>query len=266
MFTIKADALSAILDKVTPHRRGSVDADDADVILLDCTRGWLHAITSGPRTLAVARTPIQNTTQWVSPLAYSDACALRAWLEASDHVHIEHTLDGGRPLLHLTEGAAQTTVPVASYMPDLPWREILRTETRPHSPVPSAVRISSEDLARWKNAGDDVEVWPAAGEAAFIVTAGTDFIGMQMPSYEPPAGTALAGWAASLRTRRFLHEDLPYEVGASYADRQGKVWRIVAQPAPGQEPMAVSVDPACVALPLSVVLRVGGYLMPVSAL
>ncbi|MER6011611.1 hypothetical protein [Streptomyces bluensis] len=263
MFTIKAGALSAILDKVTPHHLGVRDTDDLDMVVLDCTRGWLHVVAAGASTVAVARAPIENTAHWSAPVDYDDAVALRAWLDTSDHIHVEHTLDSGRPLLHFTEGPAQITVPVATYAPELPWRDMVRREAHPPLGAPRAVRISSEDLALWESAGQDIEIWPAAGVAAFIVTAGPDFIGVQLPQHEIPEGNALDGWTASLRTRWFLHEGLPYEVGSGYADRWGMVWRIVARPEPGQEPTAVSADPSGASLPLSAVLNVGGPLLRV---
>ncbi|MBC9724930.1 hypothetical protein [Streptomyces sp. TRM68367] len=265
MFTIKADALSAILDKVAPHHLKARDTDDLDVVVLDCTRNRLHAVGAGARTIAVARTPIENTAQWTAPIDYDEAIALRAWLDTSDHVHVEHTLDSGRPLLRFTEGPAQITMPVATDAPELPWRDIVRLEA--HTPLaePRVVQISSEDLALWEAAGQDIEIWPAAGAAAFVVTSGPDFIGVQLPQLEAPDANPLDGWTASLRTRWFLHEGLPYEVGAGYADRWGMVWRIVARPAPGQEPTAVSADPSAAALPLSVVLNAGGPLLRVSA-
>lgn len=265
MFTTKADALSAILDKVVPHRPGRHGLDHLDMIVLDCTRGWLHAVAAGERTIAVARTPVETAAHWTAPVAYDDVYALSAWLESSDQVHVEHTLDSGRPLLHFTEGAAQTTVPVASYMADLPWRKLLRLETRPAPSARLAVRISAEDLALWEHAGENVEIWPAAGVAAFVVTAGPNFIGFHLPHFTSPDARVLEGWRASLRSRRFLHDGTPYEIGASYADQWGTVWRVTARPEPGEMPMVVSADSSAVALPLAVVLRVGGRLKRISA-
>ncbi|MDN0193940.1 hypothetical protein [Streptomyces sp. S.PNR 29] len=265
MFTITADALSAILDKVTPHHLTARDTDGLDVVVLDCTRSWLHAIGAGPRTIAVARTPIQNSGHWTAPIDYDEVLALRAWLDTSDHVHVEHTTDNGRPLLRFTEGPAQITMPVLTDAPKLPWRHIVRLEGHSPKTAPRPVRISAEGLALWESAAQNIEVWPAAGVAAFVVTAGPDFIGVQLPKAETVNGNALDGWTASLRTRWFLHEGLPYEVGAGYADRWGMVWRILARPAPGQEPTAVTADPSGAALPLSVVLNVGGPLLRIHA-
>ncbi|MFE7277941.1 hypothetical protein [Streptomyces sp. NPDC057623] len=265
MFTIKADALSAILEKVTPHHLGRRDTDDLDVVVFDCTRSWLHVVGASARTIAVARTPIENAGHWIVPVDYDEAMALRAWLDTSDHIHVEYTLDGGRPLLRFAEGPAQITMPAATDSPELPWRPIVRLEAQPPHTAPRALQISSEDLALWEAAGDNVEIWPAAGAAAFVVTSGSDFIGVQLPQLEAPKGNPLNGWTASLRMRWFLHEGLPYEVGAGYADRWGMVWRIVARPAPGHEPTAVSADPSGAALPLSVVLNTGGPLLRIPA-
>ncbi|MFD8379132.1 hypothetical protein ACFV2X_11440 [Streptomyces sp. NPDC059679] len=263
MFTVKADALSATLDKVVPHRSALSaclpDLDQVDMVLLDCTRSWLHVVVAGERTMAVARTRIENTTHWSAPVAYADVDALCAWLDSSDEVHVQHTLDGGRPLLHFTEGAARATVPVASHMAELPWREVLLAEAPQSHALSRAVRMSSRDLALWEHAGKDIEVWPAAGVAAFIVTSGPDFIGLQLPHLGSPV-EVVDGWQASLRTRRFLYEGIPYEVGASYTDQWGMVWRVAASPAPGEEPLVVSADRSSVALPLAVVLQAGGRL------
>ncbi|MFF4051912.1 hypothetical protein ACFYZ5_35245 [Streptomyces chartreusis] len=262
MFTLTAKALSAILDKVTPHHLRARDNDGLNVVVLDCTRNWLHAVGAGARTLAVARTPIENTTHWAAPVDYAEATALRAWLETSDHVQVEHTLDSGRPLLRFTEGPAQITMPVVTDAPELPWRDIVRLETQQLLAAPREVQISSQDLDLWKAGGPDLEIRPAS-VAAFIITSGPDFIGVQLPRHEEAGTDPLDGWRASLRIRRFLHEGLPYEVGAAYTDRWGMVWRIVARPTPGQEPTAVSADPSGVALPLSVVLNAGGPLLRV---
>lgn len=269
MFTIKADALSAALDQITPHHLDVRDTGGLDVVVLDCTRGHLHAVGAGPRSLAVARTPIENTSAWTAPVDYDEVIALRTWLDTSDHIHVEHTVEDGRPLLRFTEGPAQITMPVVTDAPELPWRTIVRLEAQPRFAAPGAVRISSEDLARWESAGKDVELRPGAGMAAFVVTAGPDFIGVQLPEPGSMDGTAqdrsaLDGWTTSLRTHLFLHAGLPYEVGASYADRWGMVWRILARPAPGQEPIAVTADPSGSALPLSAVLGAGGPLLRVT--
>ncbi|MCR8573057.1 phiSA1p31-related protein [Streptomyces sp. Isolate_219] len=258
MFIIKADALSAILDKVAPH--SPAGAEDLNMVVLDCSRGWLHAAAGGRRTLAVARTRVDGA-HWTAPLGFDDVCALRGWLESSDQVHVEHTTHEGLPVLHFSEGTAQLTVPVATYMASLSWRSLLLAEARPSSYQRATVRLSAEDLELWQHAGEDVELIPATGRAAFIVTAGPDFIGLQMPRPRTPGGDALTGWATSVRSRRFLYDGLPYEVGASYADRRGFVWRITARPAPGEEPLIVSADRSSVVLPLAVVLSAGGPLL-----
>ncbi|MER5546523.1 hypothetical protein ACWDBP_34840 [Streptomyces sp. NPDC001233] len=63
MFTIKADALSAILDKVTPHHLRARADDDVDMVVLDCASGRLHAVAVSANTLAVARTPVDSTAR-----------------------------------------------------------------------------------------------------------------------------------------------------------------------------------------------------------
>ncbi|NUK32180.1 hypothetical protein HRW12_00010 [Streptomyces lunaelactis] len=260
MFTIKADALSAILDKVAPHRPSGPDMDHLDMVVLDCTRNWLHAVAGGERTLAVARTTVAGT-YWTAPLAYDDASALRGWLDSSDHVLVEHILEDGRQLLRFTEGTAQITVPVATYVAELPWRTLLRAEARPPSYARGPVRLCAEDLALWEHAGEEVEVRHAAGRAALVVTAGTDFIGFQMPRPGHRSENPLDGWATSVRSRHFLYEDTPYEVGAVYVDMLGVLWRVAARPAPGEEPVVVSADRSGVVLPLAVVLKAGGHLL-----
>ncbi|MFE0257307.1 hypothetical protein [Streptomyces sp. NPDC059010] len=222
VFTIKAEDLSAILDKIAPHHLRGRDTDGLDVVVLECPRGWLHAVGAGARTLAVARAPIENTAHWTAPVDYDEAIALRAWLDTSERVHVEHTLDSGRPLLRFAEGPAQITMPVPTDAPELPWRDIVRREARPPLAMPRPVQISSEDLALWEAAGQDIEIWPAARAAAFIITSGQDFIGLHLPQFaEGPDGKPLDGWTTSLRTRWFLHEGLPYEVGAGYVHRWG---------------------------------------------
>lgn len=269
MFTIKADALSVVLDQITPHHLDVRDTGGLDVVVLDCTRGWLHAIGAGPRTLAVARTPIENTRFWTAPLDYDEVLVLRSWLDTSDHLHVEHAVADGRPLLRFTEGPAQITMPVVTDAPELPWRHIVRLEAQPRLAAPRAVQVSAADLVLWESTDRDIEIRPAAGMAAFVVTSGPDFIGVQLPGPEAADGKALEGdaldgWTASLRTRWLLHEGLPYEVGASYADRWGMVWRILVRPEPGQEPIAVTADPSGSALPLSAVLGAGGPLLRVT--
>ncbi|MGW2022044.1 phiSA1p31-related protein [Streptomyces decoyicus] len=259
MFTINAGDLSAILDKVAPHRPADPDMGYLDMIVLDCTRRWLYAVAGGDRTIAIARTPVKGA-HWIAPIAYDDASALRGWLESADHVSVEHRLDTGRPLLRFTEGAAQITVPVASDMADLPWRALLRAAAERPSADWGAVRLRAEDLALWEHAGEEAEVH-AAGGAALVIRSGPDFIGLHMPCTRTRSGDPLEGWSASVRSRLFLYGGMPYEVGAVYADRRGARWRITARPEPGQEPVVVGADDSCVALPLSVVLAVGGPLM-----
>jgi hypothetical protein len=268
MFTIKADALSVVLDLITPHHLDVRDTGGLDVVVFDCTRGWLHAVGAGPRTLAVARTPIENTACWTAPLDYDEVIVLRSWLGTCDEVQVEHAVDDGRPLLRFAEGPAQITMPVITDAPELPWRRIVRLEAQPHLTAPRAMRVSAADLVLWESSNRDIEIRPAAGMAAFVVTSGPDFIGVQLPRPESAGGDeldrdALDGWTASLREQWFLHEGLPYEVGASYADRRGMVWRILVRPQPGQEPVAVTADPSGAALPLSAVLTIGGPLMRV---
>ncbi|WP_180685940.1 hypothetical protein [Streptomyces gossypiisoli] len=265
MFSMKADALSAILDKVAPHRPTGDGMEHLDMIVLDCTRRWLHAAAGGDRTLAVARTPVTGS-HWTAPITFEDATALHEWLESSDHITVEHLLDGGGPLLRFSEGAAQLTVPVATNMADLPWRTLLRSEAQPPYHVAEAVRLNAADLALWENAGEEVDVRPGAGLTALVVTAGPDFIGLQMPRPGAPGGDPLLGWAASLRSRCFLYEGLPFEVGARYLDHWGAVWWVPARPAPGKkEPLVASVDRPGTVLPLEVVLKVGGPLQRLPA-
>ncbi|ORT54284.1 hypothetical protein [Streptomyces sp. CB03238] len=264
MISMRADALSAILDKVAPHRPTGDGMEHLDVIVLDCTRRWLHAAAGGDRTLAVARTPVTGS-HWTAPIAFQDATALREWLESSDHITVEHLLERGGPLLRFTEGAAQLTVPVATSMAELPWRNLLRLEAPPSYHTTEPVRLGTADLALWENAGEEVDVRPGAGLAALVVTAGRDFIGVQMPRPGTPGGDPLLGWAASIRSRCFLYEGLPFEVGARYLDHWGAVWWVAARPAPGEEPLVVSVDRPGTVLPLEVVLKAGGPLLRLPA-
>ncbi|MFE0190747.1 hypothetical protein [Streptomyces sp. NPDC058989] len=262
MFTIKADALSAILDKVAPHRPCDLESDPPPFIQLDCSPRWLHAIAGGERTLAVARTPVDGA-HWTAPIDFDDAAALRSWLAFSSHVLVEHTLDDGRPLLHFREGAAKLTLPVVSYGPDIPWRAMLLRAARDRRREPGPVQLDSADLALWQHAGEHIEVRHAGGRAPFLITAGKDFIGLHQPQRaDGPSHDqdSLAGWTDSVRSRRFIYAGQVYEVGARYADRWGAVWQVVARPEPGEEPMVVLADRSAVALPLGVVLRVGGRL------
>ncbi|MBT2390708.1 hypothetical protein J7E87_15055 [Streptomyces sp. ISL-1] len=264
MFTIEAVRLAAILDKVTPHRPAGPDMDHLDVVVLDCTRRWLHAAAGGDRTLAVARTRVDGAAHWIAPVAFDEISALRGWLESSRHVRVENMLDSGLPRLRFSEGAAQITVPIATYAADLPWRELLRAEAQPTSYARAAVRLSAADLALWEHAGEEVDIRHGAMRAALVVR-GTNFIGLQMPRPGAREGEALAGWAASLRAQCFLHEGVSYEVGARYADRFGCQWLMPARPAPGEEPVVVLADRSGVVLPLTAVLAVGGSLLRLPA-
>lgn len=257
MFTIKADDLSAILDKVEPHQ-----TDENPMIVLDHAYGWLHAAAAGPQTVAVARTRSAGKEHWIAPLTYDEAFALRAWLGSCTEVDVEYEVDSGHPLLHFVEGEATMTLPVSSHLPELPWRTMVQMEVRAARPTVRPALLSSDDLKLWSRASEEVTIWPAAGLAAFVVTA-PHFIGLQFPSGASPEEDqeALDGWGKSLRRRRFLHDGLPYEIGATYLDRRGKVWRITARPGPGEEPVAVSAETSGEALPLSEVLREGGSLM-----
>lgn len=266
MFTIDADERSATLDKVIPHVPDVPDRDHQELVVLDSVPGWLHAVVPGQRTLAVARTPVgRSTAQWSAILAYSDVRALRVWLESADKVHVEYRVHLGRPLLRFSDGAAQTAMPVVTDMEELPWRMLLRQETAPTSTPSRAVRVNAEDLARWERAGDDVEMWPASGVAAFVVTAGRDFIGFQLPCFSYPNSGVRADWQRALRRSQFVYDGTQYEVGASYADKWGHTWRMTAHPASGEEPLVVSVASSAVALPLGVVLSTGGHLKRIPA-
>ncbi|MFE7117504.1 phiSA1p31-related protein [Streptomyces sp. NPDC057654] len=262
MFAIKAQDLSALLDKVASH--SPADPVELNTVVLDCSRRWLHAIAGGTSSLAVARTPVDGE-HWTAPLGHDDARVLRSWLEAADHVYVEHATRSGLPVLHFSEGSAELAVPVATYAASLSWRSRLLAEAQPSTQRRQAIRLRPEDLALWEAAGEEVEMTPAAGRAAYVVTAGPDFIGLQMPRARAHSGNVLlAGWATSVRARRFLHEGLSYEVGASYADRLGQVWRIAARPASGEDPVVVSVDRSGVTLPLAMVLMAGGPLRRLS--
>ncbi|NEC21789.1 hypothetical protein [Streptomyces parvus] len=265
MFTIKARALAATLDRVALHRfRPDDDAHDADALVLDCTPRHLHVVGCGDRTLAVARTSVRGDV-WTVPVGYDDAAALRAWLESSDCVTVEHVTRDGHQMLSLTEGVAQITVPAASHVGRLPWRALLRlvldarkrplAEGRP-------VQLSADDLALWGSAGAGGEAieFRSLGPVGTLVTAGGDFLGLQTPhSWDGP--TPGSGWASSLRTRLFLFAGNLLEVGARYGDITGTAWVVPARPGPGEEPTLVSADCAAVALPISKVLAVGKFLI-----
>jgi len=260
MFTIQAEKVSAILDKVAPHCPDEAGGAH-DVITLDCTRNHLHAVGAGDRTIAVARTVVHSPAYWSVPIAYQDAHRLRRWLEAAGEVQVEPLVIDRRQLLRFNGHASCTLVPMAAHAPALPWRHLLRFEA---ATVPKTVRpvhLRAEALATWQYAGDDLEVRPASGMAALVVTAGEDFIGVQFPdSYETPEGEVLEGWRASLRTRSFLHDGVPYEVGARYMDRWGVAWRVPVWPAPGEQAMVVSTRRGTV-LPLELVAYMAGPLM-----
>ncbi|OKJ55959.1 hypothetical protein [Streptomyces sp. CB02115] len=265
MFTINAHDLAAILDQVAPHRfRADDDTYDADALILDCTPRHLHVVGCGDRTLAVARTAVAGDV-WTVPVGYEDAAALRAWLEFSDRVTVEHVTRDGHQQLRCTEGIAQITVPAASHVGRLPWRALLRLvlDTRDHPlAVGRPVQLNAADLALWGSAGADGEAieFRSLGPVGTLVTAGPDFLGLQTPhSWDGP--TPGAGWASSLRTRLFLFAGNFLEVGARYADITGTAWVVPARPGPGEEPTLVSADHAAVALPISTVLAVGKFLI-----
>ncbi|WP_405803451.1 hypothetical protein [Streptomyces sp. NBC_01187] len=258
MFAVTAHDLCDLVDKVIVHRPYGPAADRRDVVVFDCTRGWLHLAAASNRTLAVARTAVTGS-HWSAPVSYDDAYALRGWLESCEWVHVEHCVDGGYPSLRFSEGTANLAVPVRTDSLNLAWRALLRTASRPASYVRQPIGLSSAEMALWQDAGPEIEVWHAGGRAAFLITAGPDFVGAQWPLPGGGNGDALAGW--SLRARQFLHEGMPYEVGAVYADARGMLWRIPAMPAPGEEAVAVSADPASVVMPLATVLRIGGRLL-----
>ncbi|MEV4907090.1 hypothetical protein AB0N46_20930 [Streptomyces albidoflavus] len=265
MFTIKARDLAAILDRVAPHRfRTDDDTQDLDVLVLECTPGHLHAVACGERTLAVARTAVTGDA-WTAPVGYDDAAALRAWLESSDHVTVEHVTSGGHQKLRFTEGVAEITVPAACQSSRLPWRALLRLAlgARNHPlAVGRPVQMNSDDLALWGNAGAGGEAieFRSLGPVGTVVTAGDDFLGLQAPhTWDGP--TPGEGWASSLRTRMFLFAGAFLEVGGRYADHTGTAWVVPARPAPGEELMLVSADCAAVALPISQVIAGGNLLI-----
>lgn len=265
MFTIKARDLAATLDRVAPHRfQADDDAHDVDALILDCTPRHLHVVGCGDRTLAVARTSAAGDV-WTFPVDHEDAAALRAWLESSDHVTVEHVIRDGHQQLRLTEGIAQITVPAASHVGRLPWRALLRLvlDARSH-PLASArpVQLNADDLALWGSASTDGEAieFRSLGPVGTLVTAGPDFLGLQTPhTWDGP--TPGAGWASSLRTRLFLFAGTLLEVGARYADITGTAWVVPARPGLGEEPTLVSADCAAVALPISEVLAAGNFLI-----
>ncbi|MEU4028110.1 hypothetical protein [Streptomyces anulatus] len=265
MFTIEAHDLAATLDRAAPHRfLADDDTHDVDALILDCTPRYLHAVGCSDRTLAVARTSIAGDV-WMVPLGYDDAAALRAWLETSDRVTVEHVARDGHQQLRFTEGVAQITVPAASHAGRLPWRALLRLvlEARDHPlSVGRPVQLNADDLALWGSAGAGGEAieFRSLGPVGTLVTAGPDFLGLQTPhSWDGP--TPGDGWASSLRSRLFLFAGTLLEVGARYGDITGTAWVVPARPGPGEEPMLVSADYAAVALPISEVLAFGKFLI-----
>ncbi|MER7047973.1 hypothetical protein [Streptomyces jumonjinensis] len=268
MITIEADALLAILDKTMPHRAGEDDTPaELDVVILDCTRGYLHAVVRGSRTLAVARTPIRGG-RWMAPLDYADALALRSWLESCATVRLDYDMTSGLPRLHFMEGAAEFAVPVAAHAAPVPWREVLgqlgRCADGSWGQGSRPVRLSSEDLVLWEHADAELDFHPLGSGLGFLVSA-PDFRGFQMVLDVPAEPQQFTKpWISSLRTGSFLYQGKLYEVGAHYVDVLGHRWLMPTKPAPGQEPKAVSADVSTAALPLGVVLAVAGPLAPVS--
>ncbi|MEV6132133.1 hypothetical protein AB0M05_36005 [Streptomyces violaceusniger] len=264
MFTIKARDLAAILDRVAPHRfRADDAANDLDALILDCTPGHLHAVACSDRTLAVARTSVAGGV-WTAPVGYGDAAALRAWLESSKRVTVEHVTSDRHQQLRFTEGPAQITVPAAPHVGRLAWRALLGLvlDARDHSlAVGRPLQLSADDLALWGSACKDGEAieFRSLGPVGTLVTAGPDFLGLQAPhTWDGP--TPGEGWSSSLRTRLFLFAGAFLEVGARYADCTRTVWVVPARPGPGEEPTLVSADYAAVTLPISQVLAVGKFL------
>ncbi|MFI1830687.1 hypothetical protein ACH41E_30255 [Streptomyces sp. NPDC020412] len=270
MITIKADALSAILDKTMPHRDSEDDAPaERDVVVLDCTRGYLHAVVQGGRTLAVARTPVRGS-RWMAPLERADALALRSWLEPCVTFSLTYDMTKGLPRLRFTDGPAEFVVPVAAHAARVRWREVLGhlgacvDEAGEQGGGP--VRLRSEDLALWEPAGAEVDFHSLGCGLGFLVSA-PDFRGFQAAGelFAPATSKQFAEpWTASFRMSTFLHQGTLYEVGAHYADVWGQRWLMPTKPGPGEEPVVVSADAAAVLLPLAVVLHVAGPLIPVS--
>jgi hypothetical protein len=263
MFTLRADTLAAILDQAAPHRfPAGDDAHDHDVLILDATPGYLHAVGCSDRALAVARTAVAGDV-WTAPIAYEDAAALRGWLESSDTVTVEHVTADGHHRLRFTEGTAQITVPVAPYASRLPWRSLLRIVLGARdgaSAYGRPVQLSADDLSRWLKAGERGEAieFRSLGPVGTLVTAGPDFLGLQVP-HTGDGPVPGEGWSPSLRTRRFLFAGRLLEVGARYADLTGTVWTVPARPGAGEEPHLVSAD--AVVLPISQVLAIGKFLI-----
>ncbi|MBY8884814.1 hypothetical protein K7472_08135 [Streptomyces sp. PTM05] len=260
MFTLDADDLSAIIDKVAWH---CPERPGLDVILLDCTPTFLHAVAGGGRTLAVARTRVSEGRRWTAPLSRPDAAALSWWLDAAEHVSVEHALAGGRALLRFAEGAAQLTVPIATQAPILPWRKLLRSaaqeqgdgENRSGGPL----SLTRDELALWAHAGDRIAFSPPLRNGPVLVRAGADFIGLHMPGTPRPFLPARTeGWKDSARSWRFVYAGEVYEMGRLYWDEAGTPWRVLAAPEPGEEPTLVLANGSGVALPLSTVQLAGG--------
>ncbi|WP_328747158.1 hypothetical protein OHT57_16490 [Streptomyces sp. NBC_00285] len=263
MFTLRAETLAAILDQAAPHRFPvGDDAHDHDVLVLDSTPGYLHAVACSDRALAVARTAVAGDV-WTAPIAYEDAAALRGWLESSDTVTVEHVTADGHHQLRFTEGSAQITVPAASYVSRPPWRSLLRIVLGARDGVSAygrPVQLSADDLSRWLKAGERGEAieFRSLGPIGTLVTAGPDFLGLQVP-HTGDGPVPGEGWSPSLRTRRFLFAGRLLEVGARYADLTGTVWTVPARPGAGEEPYLVSADAEV--LPISQVLATGKFLI-----
>ncbi|WP_432190826.1 hypothetical protein [Streptomyces sp. bgisy027] len=267
MFTIKARDLAVVLDQAAPHRYQADDTCEPETLILDCASRYLHVVGCSARTLAVARASGKGSDVWTAPIGYDDVAALRGWLESSDTVTIEHLTVEGHQLLRFTEGVAQLTVPAASHLHRLPWRVLLRImlDVRNHPLAQGRpVQLSSDDLSLWLNAGANGEAieFRSLGPAGTLVTAGSDFLGLQTPhGWDGPEPGA--GWSMSLRVRRFSFSGQFLEVGARYADATGTVWIVPGKPGRGEEPHLVSADFVAVALPISQVLAAGKFLVRV---
>ncbi|MER8002077.1 hypothetical protein [Streptomyces sp. NPDC095613] len=237
MITIGADALSTLLNKVTPHCPGD-DVEERDVVVLDYTPNWLHAAAGGVRTVAIARATVDGAsgTHWTAPVSSSDITVLSAWLATSSRVHVGVELTVLGPLMHFSEGNAKLTVPFASYALDLPWRAMLRAGAH-----------RSGILLR---------------DRAVVVSADSDFVVFQVTAPRPVGshGDVLEDWAESARTQTFAHQDETYEVGTPYVDDRGMLWRIPVRPAPYEEPKAVRANASGAVFPLSAVIQAGGHL------
>ncbi|WP_382465845.1 hypothetical protein ACFIN9_26625 [Streptomyces noursei] len=239
MFTIKADQLAATLDKVTSHRPGR-SVICGDEILLEASPSWLHAVSVSDRTVAVARTEIAATTSWAVPIDAEEVDVLRSWLVCWNAVGVRVALDlYDGPALHFSVGAAQVSLPVLAEAAVMPWREALAAEIRPNRMGQRQHVMRASDLDMWSTAGGEIEVRPAARDGAFVVTA-ADFIGVQFPESAAPERVCQDSWKESLQARSFLYKGKEYQVGGLYAGPCGHTWRILAEPAPGREPIVMS--------------------------